>query len=91
MCETIGDFFSKDDRIVQLEKQLSVASTAKCKAQKSRDKLIADKTKVTELMVQLKHSGCLKMLDREIADVLFITRLSVIDARKKMKKAGRLK
>ena len=82
--DSIADWISDKDRIVELEKKLASQVTMKHNANKSRDKLIADKVNVKRLLINLKLKGVLFMSDKEVADTIFYTEKSIVETRSRM-------
>jgi len=82
--DSIADWISDKDRIVELEKKLASQVTMKHNANKSRDKLIADKVNVKRLLINLKLKGVLFMSDKEVADTIFCTEKSIVETRSRM-------
>ena len=86
MPETISDYFTQQQRIKDLQKQVEVQRTLKYKAIASRDKARESSGKTVNVLLRLCNAGKLELTNQEIADICFITKRSVIDARSRLKR-----
>ena len=84
MSETIAEYYDNKQKISDLEKKLASQIAMKHKAMKSRDKAYEGKIRTVNVLLKLCFSGRIDLTIDEIAEVCFITKKSVIEARSRL-------
>ena len=84
--ETIADYFSKEDQIKSLKHRVKMALNKRDKARASMNRLKSEKVKLTGVLAGLQLSGHLIIDDEVLADLIFVEKKAISNARSILRK-----
>ena len=91
MMETIGDFISQKEQIAKIEAKLKSQRVMLHKARKAKDKAKQGNGRTVSVLIKLVMDGKLDLSITEIANLCFITRETVMQAKYKVEAKYKIK
>lgn len=84
MSSELDEYFSQQDYIEKLKKQVASQRAMKHKANQRRDELIERKVRTIKVLLKLCISGRIDLSNKEIAEVCFVETNSVRSLRRRL-------